>query len=171
MKTRFAESYSGEGFTAKLIVNKTSKAEGDFLVKIIDGKTVVYTKPDGKRGKRKVLGSAPNALPLPDTQVSEDKSTVRINVVGNLDGKNRTAKNTARTFAHEAGHIAGLYHTWSKKNPILDVSQFNPAVTRKTLKENLMNSKSQQSKVPTTKGSKLTESQLKSINRLIQHQQ
>src|SRR5690606_35738911 len=78
MKTQFADSYSGEGFTGELVVNTVTEAKGDFLVKVTDNKSTTVTKKDGTTVTRKVNGSAPGSLKNVNTQASSDKSTVRI---------------------------------------------------------------------------------------------
>jgi RHS repeat-associated protein len=171
MKTQFSESYSGEGYTGELVVNSVTEAKGDFLVKVIDGVSTTSTKEDGTTVTSKVNGSAPNSLDNLKTQASEDKSTVRINIAGTMDGSTMPKSGMARTFSHEAGHTAGLRHTWDPKNTILDVNQNTPTVTNQTLRSNLMNSGSLKSKVPSTTGRTLTSSQLKSVDEIIRQQQ
>ena len=171
MKTQFAESYSGEGFTGELVVNTVTEAKGDFLVKVTDNTSTTVTKADGTTVTRKVNGSAPGALKSVNTQASSDKSTVRINIAGTMDGSNKSKNAMARTFSHEAGHTGGLRHTHDAKNTISDVNQNTLTVTNKTLIKNLMNSGSSKSNVPSTSGTTLTKSQLKSVDKIVRQQQ
>ena len=171
MKTQFAESYSGEGFTGELVVNTVTEAKGDFLVNVTDNKSTTVTKKDGTTVTRKVNGSAPGSLKNVNTQASSDKSTVRINIAGTMDGSNKSKSAMARTFSHEAGHTGGLRHTHDPKNTFSDVNQNTAGVINKTLRNNLMNSGSSKSKVPSTSGTTLTTSQLKSVDKIIRQQQ
>lgn len=171
MKTQFAKSFSGEGFTGELIVNTVTEAKGDFLVKVTDNNSTTETKAGGTTVTRKVNGSAPGALANVNTQASSDNSTVRINIAGTMDGSNKSQSAMARTFSHEAGHTAGLRHTHDAKNTISDVNQNTTTVTNQTLRNNLMNSGSTISKAPSTSGTTLTQSQLKSVDKIIRQQQ
>ena len=171
MTTQFAESFSGDGFTGELVVNTVTEAKGDFLVKVTDNKSTSVTKKGGITVTRKVNGSAPGALKTVNTQASSDRSTVRIKIAGTMDGSDQPISAMARTFSHEAGHTAGLRHTHDPKNIISDVNQSTPGVSNKTLRNNLMNSGSSKSKVPSTSGTSLTKSQLKSIDKIIRKQQ
>ncbi|WP_260393811.1 RHS repeat-associated core domain-containing protein [Empedobacter stercoris] len=171
MKTQFSESFSGDGYTGELIVNTVTKAEGDFLVKVVDGNSRSRTDDNGNTITKIVNGVAPNSLENVNTQASEDKSTVRISVAGTMDGSKRSKSGLARTFSHEAGHTAGLRHTHDPANKISDVNQNTPGVKNKTLKNNLMNSDTSTSKVPSNTGTDLTNSQLKSVDETIRNQQ
>jgi len=171
MKTQFSESFSGDGYTGELIVNVVTEAEGDFLVKVVDGKSRSKTDEDGNIITIRVDGAAPNSLDNVNTQASEDKSTVRISIAGTIDGSRRSKSGIARTFAHEAGHTAGLRHTHDPANPIPDVNQNTKGVKNKTLRKNLMNSDVPVSRVPSNTGTNLENSQLKYVDKTIRSQQ
>jgi RHS repeat-associated protein len=171
MKTQFSESFSGDGYTGELIVNVVTKAEGDFLVKVVDGKSRSKTDEYGNTKTKMANGAAPNSLENVNTQASEDKSTVRISIAGTIDGSRRSKSGIARTFAHEAGHTAGLRHTHDPANSISDVNQDTPGVKNKTLRKNLMNSDVPESRVPSGTGTHLENSQLKYIDETIKSQQ
>ncbi|MGB3452684.1 MAG: hypothetical protein WBA59_02520, partial [Moheibacter sp.] len=171
MKAQFSESFSGDGYTGELIVNIVTEAKGDFLVKVVDGKSRSKTDDEGNTQTTKITGAAPNSLENVNTQASVDKSTVRISIAGTMDGAMIPNGGLARTFAHEAGHTAGLRHTHDPANPIPDVNQNTPRVKNKTLRRNLMNSDVPASRVPSNRGTNLENSQLKSVNETIKKQQ
>ena len=171
MKSQFAESYSGYGYVGELIVEPVTEKKGDFLAVMYNYNSSVVDNEDGTITTSDVNGSAPNSLESVNTQSSDNKSTPRIKLSGTINGSARSVSGMSRTVAHEAGHTAGLRHTHDSKNQIKDVNQNTPGVSNKTLRNNLMNSNTPNSKVPTNNGTKLTESQLKNIDEKIKIQQ
>lgn len=162
MKNQFAESFSGEGGTAQLVIENVSEPKGDFVVTLKDAKSTIIKDADGNPIQKTYKGG--KAGELGQTQKNSFDVTVE------TDGSKRSNSGISRSFSHEAGHTAGLRHPYDPKNTISDIKQGAPGVKTSTVRKNLMNSGANPTN-PGTSGTELTSGQLKSIDKLIEEQQ
>jgi RHS repeat-associated protein len=163
MQADFAKSFSGEGSTAKLVVNNVTEAKGDYLVSLVDTKSnTLYDKSTGEVIGKTYVGGKTGELGQTQKNSFEVTATV--------DGSKRSDSDMSRSFSHEAGHTAGLQHPWEASNPVSDIKQGAAGVTNSTVKSNLMNSDGNKSN-PSTSGTNLTSGQLKSVDQTIKTQE
>jgi RHS repeat-associated protein len=159
---QFGESFSGTGFTGELIIEDAAKAEGDFLVTLTE-KTAEIIEIDGKEYKKYKGGKAGKG---------GESQKNSFDVTAKVDGEERSNSSISRSFFHEAGHTAGLWHPWSNLNTVEDIKQGATGVTAKTIKNNLMNTDDNTTiKNRSHTGRSLTSGQLKSIDKIITGQQ
>jgi RHS repeat-associated protein len=165
MQADFSKSFSGEGSTAKLVVNNVTEAKGDFLVSLVDTKSnTTFDKSTGEETGKIYAGGKTGELGQTQKNTFEVTATV--------DGSKRSNSDMSRSFSHEAGHTAGLEHPWSATNTVSDAKQGATGVKNSDVRSNLMNS-DQNTNVGnrSTSGTNLTSGQLKSIDQTIKTQE
>lgn len=130
----------------------------------VEEKSTVVLNKEGEEVGRKFRGGV-TAI-LGETQTNAFTVTVKV------DGEKRGNTDIIRYFNHEAGHSGGLDHPWENRDKVADINQNSPAVSSKTLRENLLNSSANPNdKVKNSSGKKITPGQFSKLNATINSQQ
>jgi RHS repeat-associated protein len=157
-KSDFAKKFSTEGVKAELVVSDKATIK----VNLVDQTSTTITDSDGnefskfKGGVTATLGE------------SQENS---FSVTATVDGNKRDNSDITRSFNHEAAHTAGLDHPWGK-SAVSDMNQSSKDVKSSDVKKNLLNSGANPiENLRTGAGSKLTQGQVNSMDKLIEQQQ
>jgi len=157
LKQQFADTFSNSelNVNAQLIIEHSENGEGKFVVILTSTEGEIIKKDDDTTQIRYQGGKVEE---IGNTQENIIFLTVKVN------GKKRNNKKISRSFNHEAGHSAGLYHPWSPRNNINDIKQGDKDVSPSTVKKNIMNSGANPDpNLRSNSGTDLTPGQLKEV--------